>query len=167
MFLKVKIGKLCPELGGDIYLTEMIDVSEKGLTEREALAYGKVILGEKVYKSLVEGRLPKGDPREVARVAGILGAKKVPDLIPLCHPIILDHVSVEFELLPDEFAIEIKASAKARERTGVEMEALTAVVISALTIYDMCKGVDKGITIKDVHLLSKRGGKSGEYHREG
>ncbi len=162
-----RIGRSCPELGGEIRLAEMIDVSEKGLTEREALAYGKVVLGKKVYTALIEGNLPKGDPREVARVAGILGAKKVPDLIPLCHPIILDHVSVEFKLIPDEFAIEIRALAKARERTGVEMEALTTVVISALTIYDMCKGVDKGIVIKDVYLLSKRGGKSGEYRREG
>jgi len=148
-------------------LANMIDVSNKDLTEREALAYGKVILGERVYSALIQGNLPKGDPRETARIAGILGAKKVPELIPLCHPIILDHISLDFELLPKEFGIKIMAKAKAKERTGVEMEALTAVAIAALTIYDMCKGVDMGIIIKEICLLAKRGGKSGEYYREG
>lgn len=143
----------------------MIDVSGKDLTEREAIASGKVLLGQKAFLALVEGKLPKGDPREPARIAGILGAKRVPELIPLCHPIVLDHLSIEFKLIPDEYAIEIKATAKARERTGVEMEALTAVAIAALTIYDMCKGVDKGITISDISLLSKKGGKSGDYVR--
>ncbi|MCS7233821.1 MAG: cyclic pyranopterin monophosphate synthase MoaC [Synergistetes bacterium] len=144
----------------------MIDVSDKDLTEREAVACGKIVLGEKVYTSLLEGNLPKGDPREAARIAGIIGAKKAHELIPLCHPIILDHISIDFELLPEEFSIEIIAKVKARERTGVEMEALTAVTLAALTIYDMCKSLDKGIVIKDVHLVSKRGGKSGDFFRE-
>lgn len=147
-------------------LAKMIDVSNKELTDREAIAYGKVVLGERVYASLIEGTLPKGDPREAARIAGILGAKKTCELIPLCHPIILDHISIDFELFPEEFALGIKAIVKARERTGVEMEALTAVTLAALTIYDMCKGLDKGIMIKEIYLLSKRGGKSGDFFRE-
>lgn len=146
-------------------MAKMIDVSNKELTDREAVAYGKVILGEKVYTSLVEGVLPKGDPREAARIAGILGAKKAYELIPLCHPIILDYISIDFELFPEEFALGVKATVKARERTGVEMEALTAVTLAALTIYDMCKGLDKGIVIKEIYLLSKKGGKSGDYLR--
>lgn len=146
-------------------MAKMIDVSNKELTDREAVAYGKVILGEKVYTSLVEGVLPKGDPREAARIAGILGAKKVYELIPLCHPIILDYISIDFELFPEEFALGVRATVKARERTGVEMEALTAVTLAALTIYDMCKGLDKGIVIKEIYLLSKKGGKSGDYLR--
>lgn len=147
-------------------LAEMIDVSSKELSDREAVAYARVVLGEKVFKSLMDGTLPKGDPREPARIAGILGAKKTYELLPLCHPLILDHVSIDFNLLPELYAIEITAKVKARERTGVEMEALTAVALSALTFYDMCKGLDKAITIEEICLLSKRGGKSGEFIRE-
>ncbi|MBC7332219.1 MAG: cyclic pyranopterin monophosphate synthase MoaC [Synergistetes bacterium] len=144
----------------------MIDVSGKELSEREAVGYAKVVLGEKVFKALIEGTLPKGDPREPARIAGILGAKKTAELIPLCHPIKLDYICIDFNLVPDQSAIEITAKAKARERTGVEMEVLTAVAVSALTIYDMCKGLDKGIVIEEICLLSKRGGKSGDFVRE-
>jgi cyclic pyranopterin phosphate synthase len=143
----------------------MVDVASKEVTVREAIATGKVRLQPEVLHLIVTGTMPKGDVLAVARVAGIMAAKKTPDLIPLCHP--LPIASVKVELTPDEVAgvISIEARVKVEAKTGVEMEALTAVSVAALTIYDMCKAVDKGIVISDICLQKKTGGKSGVYVR--
>ncbi len=139
----------------------MVDVSEKRPTAREAVARGRVLLGPKVFQLVLDQNLPKGDLLAVARVAGIMAAKKTPALIPLCHPLPLTKVEVHFELDEKEKALLIEARAKTLAQTGVEMEALTAVSIAALTIYDMCKGIDKGLRITDIRLVKKTGGKSG------
>lgn len=141
----------------------MVDVSQKAVTQREAIASGKVVLGEKAFNALTEGSVPKGDVLAVARVAGIMAAKKVDGLIPLCHPLPLSSVEINFTLDPAEFSAGIKAKVKTNGVTGVEMEALTAVSIAALTIYDMCKAIEKGIVIKDICLEFKSGGKSGAW----
>ncbi|MGQ9813130.1 MAG: cyclic pyranopterin monophosphate synthase MoaC [Dissulfurimicrobium sp.] len=143
----------------------MVDVSQKTATQREAIASGRVFLGEKAFNALTEGSVSKGDVLAVARVAGIMAAKKVDDLIPLCHPLSLSSVEVDFTLDSIEFSVGIKAKVKTNNVTGVEMEALTAVSIAALTIYDMCKAIEKGIVIKDIYLESKSGGKSGAWMR--
>ena len=139
----------------------MVDVSQKPPTAREAVARGRVLLGPKVFQAVCDRSLPKGDLFAVARVAGIMAAKKTSSLIPLCHPLPLTKVEVNFELEPEEFALAIEARAKTVAQTGVEMEALTAVSVAALTIYDMCKGLDKGLRITDIRLVKKTGGKSG------
>lgn len=141
----------------------MVDVSGKDITRREAVATGRVLMGSEVLKLIAEGRMPKGDVLAAARIAGIMAAKRTQELIPLCHSILLD--SVEVELTPDReiSAINITAAVRCSGRTGVEMEALTAVSVAALTVYDMCKAVDKGMTITDIMLVKKTGGKSGEY----
>ncbi len=144
----------------------MVDVSLKPETQREALATGYVVLGDKALSLLTEARIPKGDVLSVARVAGILGAKKVEALIPLCHPLPLQDVEIDFRTDQEKGAIEISARVKARGVTGVEMEALTAVSVAALTIYDMCKSVEKGIIIKEIRLEYKAGGKSGKWTRK-
>ncbi len=141
---------------------KMVDVTEKPPTAREAVARGKVILGNKVYPLVKEKNLPKGDLFATARIAAILGAKKTSELIPLCHPIPLGKVEVSFFLNDEEQSVEIECRVKTVAQTGVEMEALTGVAIAALTIYDMCKGIDKGVKIVEVRLVEKRGGKSGE-----
>ena len=139
----------------------MVDVAEKQVTVREAVAVGTVRMNPEVLKLIVTGQMPKGDVLAVARVAGIMAAKKTPELIPLCHPLPIASVSVEFA--PDEAkgTIAIEARVKVEGKTGVEMEALTAVSVAALTIYDMCKAADKGMVISDICLLQKTGGKSG------
>jgi len=139
----------------------MVDVSEKAPTKREALASGRVILGEKVFQAVKERNLPKGDLYSVAKIAGILAAKKVDELIPLCHPLPLSQVEIEMELEEETHSLLIRAQVKTVAPTGVEMEALTAVSVAALTVYDMCKALDKGIKIADIRLLRKSGGKSG------
>ena len=139
----------------------MVDVSQKPPTAREAVARGRVLLGPKVFQAVCDQNLPKGDLFAVARVAGIMAAKKTSSLIPLCHPLPLTKVEVNFELEPEEFALSIEARARTVAQTGVEMEALTAVSVAALTIYDMCKGLDKGLRITDIRLVKKTGGKSG------
>lgn len=141
----------------------MVDVTAKQITEREAVARGKVYMQPETFALVREGNHKKGDVLAVARIAGIQGAKKCSDLIPLCHPLMLTSIKVEFELLPDESAIAIEARCKLAGQTGVEMEALTAVSVAGLTIYDMCKAVDKGIRISDIHLAAKSGGKSGDW----
>lgn len=141
----------------------MIDVGGKAETDRTAKAEGFVRLSRRAMKLLREGRLPKGDALSVARVAGILAAKRVPDIVPLCHQIRLDAVRVELE--PQEEGVMIEVWAAARERTGVEMEALTAVAAAALTVYDMCKSVDRAAEITGIRLLEKSGGKGGSYVR--
>lgn len=141
----------------------MVDVTDKVSTVRTAEAYGKVILGEQVFKLVAENNITKGDVLTTAKIAGISAAKKCSELIPLCHNIFISKVDVELKLNKNDFSVEILSFAKTTSQTGIEMEALTATSIAALTIYDMCKGVDKSIIIKEIHLLSKTGGKSGDY----
>jgi cyclic pyranopterin phosphate synthase len=145
----------------------MVDVSGKRPTSRIAVAGATVKLKPETVSMILEGKAAKGDVLAVARLAGIAAAKKTPDLIPLSHPLALQAVSVEFDADSAAGSIRVKASVKAFDRTGVEMEAMTAASVAALTVYDMCKGTDRGITIKEVALLSKEGGKSGTYRREG
>jgi cyclic pyranopterin monophosphate synthase len=139
----------------------MVDVTSKDVTEREALAECTVLMSESTLAAVMEGSLEKGDALEVARVAGIMGAKKTSELIPLCHPIALGAIDVTFEAVGGR--VRILARAKTAERTGVEMEAMTAAAISALTIYDMVKGIERGVSIGDIRLLRKSGGRSGEW----
>jgi cyclic pyranopterin phosphate synthase len=143
----------------------MVDISAKDATEREATAEARIVLSAEAYAAIASGEAPKGDVLAAARIAGIMAAKKTSELIPLCHPIALSKVDVDFEWL--DGAIRITASAKTKAETGVEMEALTAASIAALTIYDMVKALDKGTTIEAVRLLAKSGGKSGSYRAAG
>ena len=141
----------------------MVDVGAKSSSARRAVASARVLMSPATIASLRAGRTPKGDPLEVARVAGIMAAKRTFELIPLCHPLPLTHVDVSAELT--EFGVELHAEAATTAQTGVEMEALTAVAVAALTVYDMCKALEKGITITDVRLEEKSGGKSGAWKR--
>ncbi len=141
----------------------MVDVSHKDASEREATAEAIVVLSPEAYAAARDGNAPKGDVLATARIAGIMAAKKTSDLIPLCHPIALSKANVDFEWLEDKNAIRIVAFAKTTGQTGVEMEALTAASIAALTIYDMVKALDKATTIQGVRLLAKSGGKSGAF----
>jgi len=143
----------------------MVDVGHKRATHRVARAEGRIEMLEATFRRIVERGHEKGDVLGVARLAGIMGAKKTADLIPLCHPIALTRVAVEFEAFPGQCAIRCTARADTVSPTGVEMEALTAVQVALLTIYDMCKAVDRGMTISGVHLLEKSGGKSGHWVR--
>jgi len=144
----------------------MVDVSPKGDTEREAVAKGRVVMKPTTLEQIRTVGLKKGDVSAVARVAGIMAAKKTPDLIPLCHPILISDIAVEFDLSGDD-SIGITARVKSIGKTGVEMEALVAVSVAALTIYDMGKSVDREMTITEICLESKKGGKSGIYQRKG
>ena len=141
---------------------KMVDVSAKADTEREAVARGLVLMKPETLKLVSEGGISKGEVLSVARVAGIMAAKHTPSLVPMCHPLLLTHVEVDLRLDPDLSAIEITATVRTTGKTGVEMEALTAVMGSALTIYDMCKAVDKAMRIEKVRLVRKTGGKSGD-----
>lgn len=141
----------------------MVDVSGKPESERTATARGRVLMRPETLALIREGGVKKGDVLQVARLAGIMAAKRTPDLIPLCHPLPLASVSVDLALDEAENAVEITATVKLAGRTGVEMEALTAVSVAALTVYDMCKAVDRGMRITDVRLVHKAGGKSGEF----
>ncbi|PMP96925.1 MAG: cyclic pyranopterin monophosphate synthase MoaC [Thermodesulfobacterium geofontis] len=140
----------------------MVDVSEKPDTERIAIAKAEVIFPEDIYPQIISQSVPKGDFLACAKVAGILAAKKTSELIPLCHPLSISKIDIEFNFVPEKFALEIIGKVKTVAKTGVEMEALTAVCVAALTIYDMCKSLHKGIKITDVRLIYKTGGKSGE-----
>ena len=142
----------------------MVDVTQKGETVRQAIAIGGVRMKPATLDKIKQQGLKKGDVLAVARLAGIMAAKRTPDLIPLCHPILLSNVAVDFELTPPDF-IKITAAVKSSGKTGVEMEALVAASASALTIYDMCKSIDRGMTIENIYLESKKGGKSGTYQR--
>ncbi|MFF0294354.1 cyclic pyranopterin monophosphate synthase MoaC [Kitasatospora sp. NPDC004615] len=142
----------------------MVDVSEKATTTRVAVAAGRVRVAPRVVELLRGEGVPKGDALAVARIAGIMGAKRTPDLIPLCHPIALTGTTVD--LTVTDTAVEITATVRTADRTGVEMEALTAVATAALTVIDMVKAVDKAAAIEDVRVLSKTGGKSGDWVRE-
>ena len=140
----------------------MVDVGDKAETERTATARGAVVMAPETLSMIVEGRAKKGDVLAVARLAGIMGAKRTADLIPLCHPLMLARVEVDLAPAPPD-RVEIEATVRLRGRTGVEMEALTAVSVAALTVYDMAKAVDRGMRLTDIRLAHKAGGKSGEY----
>ena len=144
----------------------MVDVTGKAGTERAASAEAIVVLSEEAFNLIVAGDAPKGDVLGTARIAGIMAAKKTSELIPLCHPLALSHVGVEFAPLPERHAFRIVASAKTAGQTGVEMEAMTAAGVAALTLYDMVKGVDRSARIESIRLLTKSGGKSGTYRAE-
>jgi cyclic pyranopterin phosphate synthase len=141
----------------------MVDVSGKDITERTAVASGRVLVNATVIELLRGEGVPKGDALGVARVAGIMAAKRTPDLVPLCHPLAISGVTVDLDVADD--AVEIRASVRTTDRTGVEMEALTAVSVAALTVVDMVKAVDKGAVISDVRVEAKSGGRSGDWTR--
>jgi cyclic pyranopterin phosphate synthase len=144
----------------------MVDVSGKDVTERTATAAGSVYMEPATLSLIQEGQVAKGDVLAVARLAGIMAAKRTPDLVPLCHPLALASVTVDLACDADRNSVDITATCKLNGRTGVEMEALTAVSVAALTVYDMCKAVDRAMTIGDVRLTHKAGGKSGTFTRE-
>jgi cyclic pyranopterin phosphate synthase len=143
----------------------MVDVSMKTPTMRTAIAGALLTLKPETVQSIVSGRVAKGDVLGVARLAGIAGVKRTPELIPLSHPLAIHHVAIDFKVDEENGRIELLATVRAFERTGVEMEAMTAASIAALTVYDMCKGTDKGIVISDISLHYKEGGKSGVYRK--
>jgi cyclic pyranopterin phosphate synthase len=143
----------------------MVDVGSKASTRREAVARGAVYMKKETLRLITDRKIPKGNVFETARLAGIMAAKKTCELIPLCHQLNLDNVSVDFNVDRKMNKVVIEAKAKCTGQTGVEMEALTAASVTALTIYDMCKAVDKGMIISDIMLMEKRGGKSGEWKR--
>ena len=145
---------------------KMVDVGDKDVTSREAVARGHVSMQPETLRLIKEGLMKKGDVLTIAQLAGIMGAKKTSELIPLCHPLPLDRVDVDLELDEKEGRIKITATAKTTGRTGVEMEALTAVSVAALTLYDMCKSVDRGMRIETVRLVKKSGGRSGDINLE-
>jgi cyclic pyranopterin phosphate synthase len=141
----------------------MVDVSAKAATAREAQAEAFIILSAEAYSAVIAGDTPKGDVLAAARLAGIMAAKKTSELIPLCHPVPLTKAAIEIEAVPERYAFRIVASTRTKAETGIEMEALTAVAVAALTIYDMVKAIDRSATIESVRLMSKSGGKSGIY----
>ncbi len=144
----------------------MVDVSDKAVTDRIAVAEGHIKMARETFDIISEGRAKKGDVLGIARLAGIMGAKKTPDLIPLCHPLPITKVAVELSLDPDLPGVRLEATVKTSGQTGVEMEALTAVSTAALTVYDMTKAVDKSMEIGGIRVLLKDGGKSGRYEAE-
>lgn len=144
----------------------MVDVSEKAVTMRTARAIARVKLKPETIELLLKKALPKGDVLTVAKVAGIMAAKKTSELIPMCHPLNISQVDIEFRVLKEQGLIEIESSVKVEAKTGVEMEALVAASVSALTIYDMCKAVEREIVITDIMLLEKSGGRSGTFKRK-
>ncbi len=144
----------------------MVDVGGKDITVRVAQAIGHVYVNEQTFELIKSGGHKKGDVLGTAQIAGIMGAKRTPDMIPMCHTILLSGVDITFELDEEQYRVVIKATVKCQGMTGVEMEALTAVSVAALTIYDMCKAVQKDIRIDGIRLLSKTGGKSGEYYAD-
>lgn len=144
----------------------MVDVGAKAVTARVAVAEGRITMEPATLALVRQGCAKKGDVLGVARIAGIMGAKKTAELIPLCHPIALTHVDIEFDLDETRNAVHCRATCETAGQTGVEMEALTAVQVALLTVYDMCKAVDRGMTIEAVRLLEKKGGKSGHWRRD-
>ena len=144
----------------------MVDVSQKDITMRIAIAEGSIKVNQEVFRSIKEQTNKKGDVLAVARIAGIMAAKKTSDMIPLCHPLFITKVTIDFELDEDNYMIKAIATTKVNGKTGVEMEALHAVSVTLLTIYDMCKAIDKSMEISDICLLHKEGGKSGVYDYE-
>lgn len=147
---------------------KMVDISDKQDTERTAIAKSSVFVTKTIYKKITQSTIEKGDVLGVAQVAGIMAAKNTPDIIPMCHPLQLKGIDINFEwvVTDDTYEIKIEAFVKTQGSTGVEMEALTAATATALTIYDMCKAVDKGMVIGKTYLQEKKGGKSGDYYRD-
>lgn len=144
---------------------KMVDVGDKNETVRVAVAAGRIVVNDETFEKIKTGGMKKGDVLGTAQIAGIMAAKKTSDIIPMCHPLMLTGIDIKFELDENTPAVEIMAEVKCKGVTGVEMEALTAVSAAALTIYDMCKAVQKDMVIEDIRLLSKTGGKSGEWRR--
>lgn len=144
---------------------KMVDVSEKDVTKREAVAYSRMVMEKETLARIREGRVAKGDVLAVAQVAGVMAAKKTWEIIPMCHPLPLTGIDIRFSFA-DERTLEIEAAVKTTGKTGVEMEALTAASVAALTVYDMCKAMDKAMVIESTGLLRKTGGKSGDFTRE-
>jgi cyclic pyranopterin monophosphate synthase len=145
----------------------MVDISQKDETTREAVARGVITMQPATLRMIQKGIVPKGDVLAAARLAGVMAAKRVPDLIPLCHPLLLSSAEVEFTPIEKSGRLDIESRIKITGRTGAEMEALTAVAMAALTVYDMCKAVDKEMVIGSIRLVAKKGGKSGTYRRPG
>ena len=141
----------------------MVDITEKNITERKAIAKGKIFVNDETYKRILDGNMTKGDVLGVARIAGIMATKKTSDLIPMCHPLMLTKSQIDFEFSEKEKSITAISTVKLSGKTGVEMEALTGVNVALLTIYDMCKAIDKNMVISDIHLVEKTGGKSGNF----
>jgi cyclic pyranopterin monophosphate synthase len=141
----------------------MVDVSKKRDTLREAVVRGSISMNQKTFKSMMSGKIAKGDVLAVAKVAGIMAAKKTSEIIPMCHPLNLSHVEINLFPFEKESRIEIEAKVRIKAQTGVEMEGFVAVAAAGLTIYDMCKAIDRGMVISDIHLVKKTGGKSGTY----
>ena len=141
----------------------MVDITEKNITERKAIAKGKIFVNDETYKRILDGNMTKGDVLGVARIAGIMATKKTSDLIPMCHPLMLTKSQIDFEFNEKEKSITAISTVKLSGKTGVEMEALTGVNVALLTIYDMCKAIDKNMVISDIHLVEKTGGKSGNF----
>ena len=146
--------------------SKMVDVGSKDKTKRVAVAAGRVLVNPHTFALIKSGGIKKGDVLTVAQIAGIMGAKHTPDLVPMCHPILMDGIDMELSLDETRKSVEIKATVTCDGRTGVEMEALTAVSVAALTVYDMCKAVQKDMVIADIRLLKKTGGVHGDYFRE-
>lgn len=144
---------------------KMVDVGEKPVTVRTAVAAGRVLVNRTTFDLIKNGGMKKGDVLTVAQIAGVMGAKRTPDLIPMCHPILIDGIDLELSLDEERLSVEIRASVSCGGRTGVEMEALTAVSTAALTVYDMCKAVQKDMVIDSIRLISKSGGIHGDYAR--
>ena len=144
---------------------KMVDVGEKPVSVRTAVAAGRVLVNPETFALIRSGGMKKGDVLTVAQIAGVMGAKRTPELIPMCHPILLDGIDLELRLDEESCAVEIRATVSSAGRTGVEMEALTAVSTAALTVYDMCKAVQKDMVISDLRLLQKTGGVHGDYER--
>lgn len=145
---------------------KMVDVGEKPVSVRTAVAAGRVLVNRETFTLIKSGGMKKGDVLTVAQVAGVMGAKRTPDLIPMCHPILIDGINLELHLDEQRCSVEIEATVSCAGRTGVEMEALTAVSTAALTVYDMCKAVQKDMVIADIRLLNKTGGVHGDYERK-
>lgn len=145
---------------------KMVDVGDKPVSGRTAVAAGRVLVNEQTFQLIRSGGMKKGDVLTVAQIAGVMGAKRTPDLIPMCHPILMDGINLELSLDEQRCSVEITASVSCCGRTGVEMEALTAVATAALTVYDMCKAVQKDMVISDIRLLKKTGGVHGDYREE-
>lgn len=145
---------------------KMVDVGEKDVTRRKATAAARVLVNDGTFELIRGGGMKKGDVLQVARIAGIMGAKRTPDIIPMCHPVMIDGIEMDLWLNEERKSVEIRSSVSCSGRTGVEMEALTAVSTAALTVYDMCKAVQRDITITDIRLLSKAGGIHGDYAGE-
>ena len=145
---------------------KMVDVGEKHISRRTAVAAARVLVNEETFRLIRSGGMKKGDVLTVAQIAGVMGAKRTPDLIPMCHPILMDGIDLDLSLDEYRKSVEIRATVRCDGRTGVEMEALTAVSTAALTVYDMCKAVQKDMVITDIRLVQKTGGVHGDYFRE-